>query len=99
MEISGYSAGSARSNVVVLRIIGAVHKLQDAALALRVFFGACLVLVFAAGVYVFCKRRQLFGKDAQVTNDTWAARNLRLWQVLLVWIFAMELLVEMLLRI
>ena len=79
--------------------IAAVHKLQDAAPALRVFFAVCLVLVFGAGVYVFCKRRQLFGRDPQVTNDLRASRNLRLWQVLLVWALAMELLIEMLIRV
>lgn len=79
--------------------LAAVHKLQDAAPALRVFFAICLVMVFLAGVYVFSKRKQLFGRDPHVTNDSWASRNLRLWQVLLVWALAMELLIEMLIRV
>ena len=79
--------------------LAAIHKLEDAAPALRVFFGICLVVVFFAGVYVFSKRKQLFGRDPHVTNDSWASRNLRLWQVLLVWALAMELLIEMLIRI
>ena len=79
--------------------IAAVHKLEEAAPALRVFFAICLVLVFCAGVYVFSKRKQLFGRDPHVTDDSWASRNLRLWQVLLVWALAMELLIEMLIRV
>jgi hypothetical protein len=42
---------------------------------------------------------EFFGRDPQVTTDTWAARNLRLWQVLLVWILAMDLLISMLWRL
>ena len=79
-------------------LVAAIHKLQDAAPALRVFFGLCLILVFFAGVFVFSNRKQLFGRDPYVTNDSWASRNLRLWQVLLVWFLAMELLIEMLIR-
>jgi hypothetical protein len=78
---------------------GAVHNLKEAAPALRVFFGFCLLLVFFAGLYVFSKRQKLFGQDPDVTNDTWAARNLRLWQVLLVWLLAIELLIEMIIRV
>jgi hypothetical protein len=85
--------------VVRIDLIAAVHKLQDAAPALRVFFALCLILVSFAGVYVFCKRKELFGRDPHVTNDSWASRNLRLWQVLLVWVLAMELLIEMLIRV
>jgi hypothetical protein len=84
---------------VTIDFLAAVHKLQEGAPALRVFFAVCLALVSAAGVYVFYKRRQLFGRDPQVTNDSWASRNLRLWQVLLVWALAMELLIEMLIRV
>ena len=80
-------------------LLGAVHNLKDAAPALRVFFGICLVLVFFAGVYIFYHRRKLFGQDPEVTNDSWAARNLRLWQVLLVWLLAVQLLIEMIIRI
>ncbi len=79
--------------------VAAVHKLEDAAPVLRGFFGVLLVLVFIAGVHVFCKRRQLFGQDPDVTDDTWAVRNLRFWEVLLVWILAMALLIEMLFRV
>jgi 4-hydroxybenzoate polyprenyltransferase len=55
----------------------AVHRLCEAAPALPAFFGFCLIVVFIAGIYVFRKRRTLFGQDANVTNDTWAVRNLR----------------------
>ena len=80
-------------------ILAAIHRLEEAAPALRVFFAVCLLLVFLAGIYVFSKRKQLFGRDPHVTNDSWASRNLRLWQVLLVWALAMELLIEMLIRV
>jgi hypothetical protein len=79
--------------------LAAVHNLEDARVALRIFFSVCLLVVFLAGAYVFRKRRQLFGRDPEVASDSWAARNLRYWQVLLVWILAMELLITMLFRL
>lgn len=82
-----------------LTILGATHQLQDAAVGLRVVFSICLVAVIFAGIYVIKKRKELFGRDPYVTADTWASRNLRLWQVILVWILAMDLLITMLWRI
>lgn len=79
--------------------IGAVHTLQDGALALRIFFGICLVAVLLAGIHMFRKRKEFFGRDPEVTDDRWAPRNLRLWQVLLVWILSMDLLITMLWRL
>jgi hypothetical protein len=52
---------------------------------------------FLAGVYVIQRRKEWFGRDPQVTTDTWAS-HLRLWQVLLIWLLAMELLIAMLFR-
>jgi hypothetical protein len=76
-----------------------VHKLGDVAIVLRIVFSICLVAVFVTGLYFVRQRKKFFGRDPQVTTDTWASRNLRLWQVLLVWILAMELLFGMLLRV
>jgi hypothetical protein len=84
---------------VASSFLAAVHDLQDAAVALRIFFSICLVAVFLAGIYVFRKRHEWFSRDPQVRTDTRAVRNLRLWQVLLVWILAMELLIAMLFRL
>jgi hypothetical protein len=80
-------------------LFSVVHTLQDAAVPLRIVFSVCLVAVFFAGIYVFRKRGALFGRDPHVTTDTWAARNLRFWQVLLVWILTVELLIGMLWRL
>ena len=82
-----------------MHLAEAVHKLGDVAVALRIFFSICLVIVFFAGIYILRQRKKFFGRDPQVTTDTWASRNLRLWQVLLVWILAMELLIGMLFRV
>jgi hypothetical protein len=79
--------------------IAVVHKLQDAVVGLRIIFSLCLVAVLFGGLYVIKNRRQLFGHDPQVTADSWGARNLRLWQVILVWILAMDLLITMFLRL
>jgi len=49
--------------------------------------------VFFAGLYVFRIRKRLFDRDPQVTGDNYGARNLRLWQVILVWILAIDLLI------
>jgi hypothetical protein len=80
-------------------VLAAIHRLQDAAVGLRIVFSVCLVAVIFSGFYVIKKRRELFGRDPHVTADTWASRNLRLWQVILVWILAMDLLITMLLRL
>ena len=82
-----------------MEILAAVHKVADAALALRIVFAFCLAGVFLGGVYVIRKRKELFGSDPNVVADNWASRNLRFWQVLLVWILAMELLITMLFRV
>ena len=63
------------------------------------FFSICLALVLLAGVLFFRIRRQLFDRDPEVAADHWAARNLRLWQVILVWLLAVELFVTMLWRL
>ena len=76
-----------------------IHSHADSVLPLRIFFGVCLVVVIFAGLYVFRNRQKLFGRDPQVTGDHYGARNLRLWQVILVWILAIELLVTMLWRL
>ena len=82
-----------------MELAATAHKLGDAALALRIFFSICLVAVFFSGLYFVKERKRFFGRDPHVTTDTWASRNLRLWQVLLVWILAMELLIGMLFRV
>ena len=76
-----------------------VHAHGDSVFALRIVFSLCLVLVLLAGLYVFRIRKRLFDRDPQVAADHWAARNLRLWQVILVWLLAVDLLVTMLWRL
>ena len=76
-----------------------VHAHSDSVFALRIFSSVCLALVLLSGVYIFRIRKRLFDRDPQVAADHWAARNLRLWQVILVWILAIELLVMMLWRL
>ena len=79
--------------------IAVVHQLSDATIPLRVFFGLCFVALFAAGIYVIRYKKAWFVRDPDVTNDTWAPRNLRLWEVILVWILAMQLLIDMLVQV
>ncbi len=74
-------------------IVGVIHQHSDSVLALRIVFSICLVIVFFAGLYVFRIRKRLFDRDPQVTGDNYGARNLRLWQVILVWILAIDLLI------
>jgi hypothetical protein len=74
-------------------ILAAVHEHSDSILALRIFFGILLAIVFFSGLYIFRIRKRLFDPDPQVAADHYAARNLRLWQVILVWILAMDLLI------
>jgi hypothetical protein len=76
-----------------LPLIAAIHQHSDSVLLLRIFFSILLVIVFLSGVYIFRIRKRLFDRDPHVTGDHYGARNLRLWQVILVWILAMDLLI------
>lgn len=80
-------------------LFAVIRSHADSVLPLRIFFSVCLVAVILAGVYVFKNRKNLFSRDPNVTGDHYGARNLRLWQVILVWILAVDLLVTMLCRL
>ena len=73
-----------------------VRQHADSVFALRIVFSICLVLVLLSGVYIFKIRKRLFDRDPEVAADHWAARKLRPWQVILVWLLAIDLLVTML---
>ena len=74
-------------------LIAVVHEHRQSVLALRIFFSVLLAIVFFSGIYIFTIRERLFGRDPNVAADNYGARNLRLWQVILVWILAMDLLI------
>ncbi|MEY2498226.1 MAG: hypothetical protein QOD12_1782 [Verrucomicrobiota bacterium] len=80
-------------------ILAVVHSHKDSVAALRIIFGFLLVVVFFSGLYIFRIRKRLFDRDPSVTGDNYGARNLRLWQVILVWILAMDLLITALLTV
>jgi hypothetical protein len=80
-------------------IFAVIHSHAESVLPLRIFFSICLVLVILAGLYIFKNRQRFFARDPHVTADHYGARNLRLWQVILVWILAIDLLVMMLWRL
>ena len=86
-------------SVVNLSSLAVVHSHGDSVLALRIVFSICLVIVLVAGAYIFRIRKRLFDRDPEVVADHWAARNLRLWQVILVWLLAVDLLLTMLWRL
>jgi hypothetical protein len=77
----------------VTAILAVVREHRESILALRIFFSLLLVIVFFSGVHIFRIRKRLFDPDPQVAADHYGARNLRLWQVILVWILAMDLLI------
>ncbi len=80
-------------------LFAVVHSHAESVLALRIFFSICLVIVVLAGLFIFKNRQKFFARDPEVTADHYGARNLRLWQVILVWILAIDLLVMMLWRL
>ena len=80
-------------------IVAVIHEHQDSVLVLRIVFSILLVIVFFSGIYIFRIRKRLFDRDPHVTGDHYGARNLRLWQVILVWILAMDLLIMALIKI
>jgi hypothetical protein len=80
-------------------LVAVLHAHADSVFALRIFFGICLGVVLLSGVHIFRNRKRYFERDPEVAADHWAARNLRLWQVILVWVLAVDLLVTMLFRL
>ena len=80
-------------------ILSVIHEHRDSVLVLRIVFSILLAVVFFSGIYIFRIRKRLFDRDPHVTGDHYGARNLRLWQVILVWILAMDLLIMALIKI
>jgi len=74
-------------------IVAVIHEHRESVPALRIFFSILLAIVFCSGLYIFSIRRRLFDRDPNVAADHYGARNLRLWQVILVWLLAMDLLI------
>ena len=79
--------------------LAVIHEHRESILALRIFFSILLVIVFVSGLYIFRIRKRLFDRDPQVAADHYGARNLRLWQVILVWLLAMDLLIMALFKL
>ncbi len=77
-------------------LLAVAHSHAESVLPLRIFFSVCLLAVILSGVYIFKNRKKFFSRDPNVTGDHYGARNLRLWQVILVWVLAIDLLVTML---
>jgi hypothetical protein len=80
-------------------ILAVIHEHRESVLVLRIVFGSLLVVVFFSGLYIFRIRKRLFDRDPNVAADHYGARNLRLWQVILVWILAMDLLIMALVKL
>jgi hypothetical protein len=53
--------------------------------ALRIGFTIPLLLLMGAGVFIYRRRDQLFGRDPEVDNDTPVIRHNRLEEIVLVW--------------
>ena len=80
-------------------IVAVIHEHRDSVPALRIVFSILLAIVFFSGLYIFRIRKRLFDRDPQVAGDHYGARNLRLWQVILVWVLAMDLLIMALIKL
>ena len=85
--------------MLALATLAVVRQHSDSVLTLRIVFSLLLAIVFFSGLYIFRIRKRLFDRDPQVTGDHYGARNLRLWQVILVWILAMDLLIMALFKL
>ena len=53
--------------------------------ALRIAFTIPLLLFLGAGVFIYRRRDQLFGRDPEVVNDTPAVRHSRVEEIVFVW--------------
>jgi hypothetical protein len=85
--------------MVTNAILAVAHEHSDSVPVLRIVFSLLLAVVFFGGLYIFRIRKRLFDRDPEVTGDHYGARNLRLWQVILVWILAMDLLIMALFKL
>jgi hypothetical protein len=94
-----FSRAGELSYMTARAILAVVHEHRDSVLTLSIVFSILLAIVFFSGVYIFRIRKRLFYPDPQVTGDHYGARNLRLWQVILVWILAMDLLIMALFKL
>jgi len=82
-----------RKSGMPIALLAAARDHADSVLTLRIVFSICLAIVCFAGIYFLRNRKRFFDRDPEVTGDHYGARNLRLWQVILVWILAMDLLI------
>ena len=74
-----------------MEIILAASKLgPGAAIALKIFFGFLELLLISAGIY-FIRNRKKFFRQTPEEGDTYAAANLRMALVVLVWIHSVIL--------
>lgn len=80
-------------------LLAVARSHAESVLPPRIFFSVCLVAVILSVVYIFKNRKKLFFRDPNVTGDHYGARNLRVGQVILVWVLAIDLLVTMLWRL
>jgi hypothetical protein len=85
--------------MVTNAVLAVVHEHSDSVPTLRSVFSLLLAVVFFSGLYIFRIRKRLFDRDPEVTGDHYGARNLRLWQVILVWVLAMDLLIMALIKL
>jgi len=92
-DLVGHIGQKVRKIDMAIDFLAVIHQHSDSVFALRIVFGVCLAIVFGAGLYILRIRKRLFDRDPEVTGDHYGARNLRLWQVILVWILAMDLLI------
>ena len=79
-------------------LVAVIRSHADSVLPLRIFSVSASSLLSLPGLR-FQKSKKTFRADPNVTGDHYGARNLRLWQVILVWILAVDLLVTMLWRL
>ena len=80
-------------------VIVVIHQHAESVLPLRIVFSVLLAIVLFSGLYIFRIRKRLFDRDPEVAADHYGARNLRLWQVILIWILAMDLLIMALIKL
>jgi hypothetical protein len=97
----GHDLNASRSIIMVNTpsLIAVIHQHSDSVLVLRIVFSILLAIVFLSGIYIFRIRKRLFDRDPQVAADHYGARNLRLWQVILLWILVVDLLIMALINL
>ena len=92
--------GTEMNTLVADQIASLIAGIEPAGLAaLRVGFTFAVIVFLLVGVFIFCRRHQLFDGDSNVENDVPVVRHNRVEEVVFVWSGLMLVLLSILFQV